>query len=245
MRYSPKFFHDGLPEWKRKKDPILSRVLYRPVSFVLSSLFCEIGWSANMVSYFSVAVALGACLSFVIGQPILGALLINLWLFLDCADGNIARCVKKEKYGDFADSSSSYICVGLMFVSIGYCSYFSGGGLIPAGDPLIILIGALAGSSDSLMRLCFQKYQNSSSKQGLDVSVSENPEEETGINKIRIKIDAYVSLGGFLPVAVLIAASLNCLDLVCIIWAVYYVCVFALSFIYLVKKTFDANREAS
>lgn len=243
MKYSPTFFRDGLPEWKRKKDPVLSRIFYRPLSFCLSSLFCEIGWTANMVSYFSVLIALTACVCFILGYGVIGAILINVWLLLDCSDGNIARCVKKEAYGDFADSMSSYVCVGLMFVCMGYCSCKSGGLIFSQGDYRIILIGAIAGSSDSLMRLLYQKFKNSSMLLGIDVNTSEDPEQESGINRIRMKIDAYISLGGFLPIVTLIAALFNALDVVVLVWSLYYALVFVASAIYLARKTVLENRE--
>ena len=244
MKYSPKFFKDGLPEWKRKKDPILSRIFYRPISFFFSSFFCEIGWGANAVSYCSAVIALIACGCFIAGLPIVGAILVNLWLILDCADGNIARCVAKEKYGDFADSMSSYICVGLMFPSMGYCAYQMGGLLIePNSAAWIMLVGALAGVSDSLMRLIYQKFLNSTYAQGVEVNRSEDPEQESGINRIRMKVDAYISLGGFLPIVTLLAAIFGFLDIVVIAWAVYYIATFIASSLYLVRKTFKANKE--
>ena len=242
MRYSPRFFKDGLPDWKRRKDPILSRLFYRPVSFYLSSLFCEIGWTANMVSYFSAVVAIVSCAFFIAGMPIIGAILINIWLLLDCADGNIARCVKNEPYGDFADLMSSYICVGLMFACIGYCVFHYGGLLLAPGNPLIVLVGALAGSSDSLMRLLYQKFKNSSMSQGLAVEDTEDPEQTSGINRIRMKVDAYVSLGGFLPAVLLAAAILNALDVVVIGWFAYYFLTFVATALFLVRKTVEANQ---
>lgn len=41
MKYSPKFFHDTMPEWKRKKDPLVARVFHRPISFLFSSFFVK------------------------------------------------------------------------------------------------------------------------------------------------------------------------------------------------------------
>lgn len=244
MKYTAKFFKDSLPDWKRKKDPILSKIFYRPVSFFFSAFFSNVGWTANMVSYLSACVALVACACFVLSQPVAGAILINLWLVLDCADGNIARSVRKERYGDFADSMSSYICVGLMFVCMGYCAYQLGGLLFEAGDPRVILIGALSGSSDSLMRLLFQKHLNSSFAQGLAVNRSEDPEKQRGINRIRMKVDAYVSLGGFLPLVVLLGSCFGFLDIVCCLWFAYYGLTFIASALYLVAKTFKANAVA-
>lgn len=243
MRYTSKYFRDNLPGWKKKKDPILSRVFYRPASFYFSALFSNIGWTANMVSYLSACVALVACVCFVFSHSIAGAVFINLWLVLDCADGNIARSVRKERYGDFADSMSSYICVGLMFACMGYAACQQGGLLFSAGDFRIILIGALAGSSDSLMRLLFQKYLNSSLAQGLVVNRDEDPEKQRGINRIRMKVDAYVSLGGFLPLAVLLGGCFGCLDIVCCLWCAYYGLTFFASTSYLVMKTFKVNRD--
>lgn len=244
MKYTAKFFSDNFPDWKRKKDNILCRFTYRPVSFLLSAVFSNIGLTANMVSYFSALVGLVACACFVLCQPIAGAILINLWVVLDCVDGNIARSVRKELYGDFADSMSSYICVGFMFACIGFASYQQGGVIFDAGDPRIILIGALAGSSDSLMRLLYQKHLNSTIAQGLDANRSEDPEEHQGINRIRMKVDEFISLGGILPLVVLLGACFGFLDVVCCIWCAYYVLTFIASASYLVAKTFKANSAA-
>jgi len=60
-KYTPKYFHDNMPEWKRVKDPFLSRIFYRPVSFLLASLCAKMGVGANAVSYWSAVVAIVAC----------------------------------------------------------------------------------------------------------------------------------------------------------------------------------------
>ena len=243
MKYSPKLFYDGLPEWKRRKDPILSRVFYRPFSFLLSAFFCEIGWTANAISYFSALVALTSCASFVFGYAIFGAVLLNVWLLLDCADGNIARCVKKEKFGDFADSMSSYICVGLLFACMGFYVCNTGGVLIPPGKPWIVLVGAMAGSSDSLMRLIYQKFQNSAHQQGLLVNQSEDPDQEHGINRLRMKVDQNISLGGILPIAVLCGVIFRFIDVVVCAWGFYYAASFLASTMFLVRKTVACNES--
>lgn len=196
-----------------------------------------------MVSYLSACVAIIACACFVLGAPITGAVLINAWLILDCADGNIARSVKKERYGDFADSMSSYICVGLVFCCIGFCAYRTGGVLFTSGSSWVILMGALAGSSDSLMRLIYQKFLNSTVAQGVEVNRSEDPEQQSGINRIRMKVDAYMSLGGVLPLAVLLASTFHFLDMVVMLWLAYYGLTFIASVLYLVHMTFQANVE--
>ena len=56
-----------------------------------------------------------------------------------------------------------------------------------------------------------------------------------------MKVDAYVSLGGFLPLAVLLASIFGFLDVVVVLWLTYYGLTFLASALYLVRKTFKAN----
>ena len=56
-----------------------------------------------------------------------------------------------------------------------------------------------------------------------------------------MKVDAYISLGGFLPLAVLLASVFGFLDVVVALWLCYYGVTFVASALYLVCKTFKAN----
>lgn len=133
------------------------------------------GISANTVSYFSAVVAVVASGLFLFNSfitHILGAFLIKVWLLLDCVDGNLARGVKKQPFGGFADGISSYLLVGLSCTTIGVATYFEGGLLVQTGNPWVILMSALASSSDSLMRLVYQKYKNTErdlAEEGLEI----------------------------------------------------------------------------
>ena len=122
MKYTAKYFKDNMPEWKRKKDAFVVQKFYRPLSFYGSSFAANHGISANTVSYFSVIVAIIGCILFLFdskGLCICGAVLFSVWSWLDCVDGNLARSVRKQPFGEFADSMSSYILVGLMGSAMG------------------------------------------------------------------------------------------------------------------------------
>ena len=244
MKYPPSFFRSGLPEWKRRKDPFLSKIIYRPLSFYASSIFCEIGWSANTVTIFSMFVAIAVFFLFLMKQPIAAAVLMNVWLLLDCADGNIARCVKREQYGDFVDGISGYICSSLAFVGIGYCVYWTGGIIVSGGNPEIILLGALAGTSEALSRLVYQRFLNTSYEQGQAANKTYNPEEASGLNKIRMKVDQAIAIGGVLPFAVFVCAIINALDLIVLVYSVYFALTFLAATVYFVRKTIVANKSA-
>lgn len=161
-KYTAKYFRDSMPEWKKAKDSIWARLIYRPVSFYLASIAANRHITANQVSYFSAVVALMASACFFIPfrvGPIIGAVLIICWVILDCVDGNLARSVKKQAFGEFADAMSSYLLLGTMGLAMGFAVYFQGGLLFKPGSVLIILIGAIASVSDTMMRLIYQKYR--------------------------------------------------------------------------------------
>lgn len=228
MRYTAKFFKEGMPEWKRKKDPILSRLFYRRVAFGVAAFAANIGIFANTVSYFSAIVGVAACLCFLPTNHvahILGAVLINFWLILDCTDGNLARSVKAQPFGEFADGISSYILVGLMSTMMGVAVYFEGGILVPTGCPWIILIGAIASSSDSLMRLIYQKYKNTEREmadKGIVKIENDVRMDHSQVGNFRVRVEAELGIGGLLPIAILLATIFKALDIIVVYCFLYY-----------------------
>lgn len=249
MKYTPKFFRDSMPEWKRKKDPILSRIFYRPAAFVTASVAANAGISANAVSYFSAIVAVVACCCYLPNiylLHIIGAILINIWLILDCTDGNLARSVKSQPFGEFADGISSYILVGLMCTMIGVAVYFEGGFFIAQGDPWIILIGALASSADSLMRLIYQKYKNTEREMADKGIVKIEKDVRTDHNQVgsfRVRVEAELGIGGLLPIAILLATIFKTLDLIVIYCFLYYGASCLLATVIYISKAIKAEKN--
>ena len=247
MKYTAKYFRDGTPAWKRKRDSTLTRFLYRPISFWCASVVANMGISANAVSYFSafVAVAAGGFFLFRSSMAhIIGSVLMIIWVILDCIDGNIARCVEKKPFGEFADSLSSYILVGLMGTTMGVAAYFQGGVLIEAGNPWIILIGALASSSDTMMRLVYQKYKNTERKladQGI-VKIEEDFRAD-GDQPFSIKtvIDREFGLG-IIPELALLASIFEFLDIVVIYCFCFYGSAFVVNLFIYVRKAIKQSK---
>lgn len=242
MRYTAKYFKDSMPEWKRKKDPILSRIFYRKASFYFAAICANLGIKANTVSYLSGLVGVIACLCFLCNihwVHILGAILINFWLILDCTDGNLARSVGSQPFGEFADGISSYVLVGLMCTMMGVAAYFEGGFLFLPHNPWIIFIGALASSSDSLMRLIYQKYKNTErdmADKGIVKIENDIRIDHRQVNSFRVRIEAELGVGGMLPIAILFAAIFRKLDLIVLYCLLYYGFSFLLAvFIYVNK----------
>lgn len=245
MRYNAKFFKETMPEWKRKKDPILSKIFYRRISFFFASFFANCGIGANTVSNISTFIGILACVCYAIPNyvfGIIGALLVNLWLILDCTDGNIARSVKAEPFGEFVDAVSSYLLVGLLFNALGVHAYYMGG-MFFQRNIIVLVIGAFAASFDSLMRLVYQKYIVVSREWGIEGKVKLDGSNAGKIDKIRFRVEQEFGMGGILPLAILLASVVRCLDVVLCVWCVYYGCVFVASTLYLLSKSMKAGRK--
>lgn len=242
MKYTASFFKHTMPEWKRKKDSLIARVFHRPISFYFSSFFAEIGLTPNQVSFISLIISIMSCGCFAFDKRIahiIGAILINVWSITDSADGNMARSIGGNPYGDFIDATSSYVMVGFLLPMLGWATYRNGGLFFQKGDGLIILIGAIAGISDTMSRLFFQKMKcNSYEQNGGEVIFPEDSvSEESSIKKIYNRIESEIGLGGWNMLAILICAFLNIFDIYVVFYAIYYGLMFLVSTVYLIKKT--------
>lgn len=246
--YSAKYFRDNMPEWKRKKDPILCRLFYRQLSFYTSSMCAKLGISANTISYISGWVAVLGCLLFLPDNKslhICGAIMFNVWLLMDCTDGNLARSYKRQPFGDFADALSSYMLVCLMSLFVGFAAYQDGGLIFNAGNPWIILIGAIGGLSDTLMRLMYQKYlanERAMVAKGVMPKEVDIRTDHKQVGNWRVRLELELGIAGFLPLMTVLAAIYNFLDLICIYCFCYYGASFLGAYIIYVGKAIKKAR---
>lgn len=247
--FSIKFFSNSMPDWKKKKDPILTRIFYRPLSFVFASFCARLGISANTVSFVSTAEAILAGVFFLFNDywcNIIGAILINVWILMDCIDGNLARAVKKQPFGEFADSSSSYVLVGIMGTCIGFAAYHQGGIFFEPGCEWLMLMGALGSNADSLMRLIYQKYKNVERKMA-DMGVleveHENRIDNAHVGSFKVRVENELGIGGFLPFASLVCAIYNALDIFVIYCFCYYGASFIVSTSILIRKAIKKSHQ--
>jgi len=144
---------------------------------------------------------------------------------MDCVDGNLARSVKSQPFGEFADGISSYILVGLMCITMGFSVYQTGGLFVDAGQAWIILIGAFASSSDTMMRLIYQKYKATAAEmveKGIIAPEIDKRTRHQDVRSLRIRIELELGIGGLLPSAILFACIFNALDVVVIYCFFYY-----------------------
>ena len=248
MQYSPKFFKDTMPEWKRKKDPIVARFIHRPISFVFSSIFVEMKMTPNQVSFISLIIAAISCICFAIQNLaviIIGYILLNLWSITDSADGNMARSLGGKPYGDFIDATSSYFLYGMMFLPLAYSATKMGYTVLPIDVSILILIGGLTGSFDTMTRLFFQKMKNNAyeirkeeMKKGIEQKEDITDRSQSKIGKLQARLDGEFTCGGTVHLILLLVCILTkTLDLYIIFYFMYSSLTFLASIVYLIKKT--------
>lgn len=228
MNYTANYFRENLPDWKKRKDPLICRCIYRPISFQWSSFCANHNITANAVSYFSALLAvIGAMLFLVDSYPfkVCGAVIINIWPILDCVDGNLARCVRKQPFGEFADAISSYILMAFLGTCMGFSVFQEGGVFVSKGCVSMILMGAFGSTGDTLMRLVYQKYKATARElidEGIIQGFEDKRTEHSQVESLSVKIDQALGIGGWLPLLILFSTLLRCIDVVVVYCFIYY-----------------------
>lgn len=248
-KYTAKYFRDNIPDWKWKKETVLGALFYRRVSFYTAAYLANRNVSANTVSYLSGLVGLVGCLLFLLPckiPHIIGAVLFNLWIIMDCTDGNLARSVKKQPFGEFADGLGSYILVAFMGSMIGVAAYFEGGLILKAGCPWLILLGALGSTSDTLMRLIYQKYKATEQKLasiGVLQLESDDRQDHSKDRGWKMRLETEFGIGGILPFLTLISSVFGWLDIIVFYIFIYYGMSCLAVYIIYVRKAITASKK--
>lgn len=238
-----------MPEWKRKKDFFLARWFFREPSYYVAALCANMGIRANTVSYFSALVAVCSAIFFLLPGytcHLIGAFIVALWNLLDCVDGNLARTIGKQPFGGFADAMSSYILSGVICTAIGVAIFDSGGVFVEKGCVWIIVVGAYASASDTLMRLIYQKYKNSEielAQKGVIEVAYDQRLDNAQTTSWRVRVESWLGIDALLNFVILFSAIFNCLDIVIFYCTIYFGGACLYSIINLIKKASKIAKE--
>lgn len=198
-----------------KTDAYWTQFVLRPLSFPLAWVFIQVGLPANYVTYLSIlSVIVGAGL-FIGGAyelAIIGAIAFNIFALLDCADGNIARVLGGSQYGEWVDALGGYIAYALVFLSVSIYVQQQYEEILLVGPEEIGIVGAIAVIANLLMRVQHQKFKSAEDTDN---------EEQDGIS-IQKRISQNVGITGFLMPLVLLATIIGYLDLVLLVYTLFY-----------------------
>ncbi len=97
----------------RVDDGFYSTFVVRRLSKPLTRIALRLGWSPNAITLLSFAIGLAAAASFAVGYRwalVLGAVLLQLSLVVDCVDGEVARATRRfSALGAWLDASTDRV----------------------------------------------------------------------------------------------------------------------------------------
>lgn len=207
--YTMKNIIDSLPKEKNKGDSFWIKYVARKISFLSTYAFINLGFTAWTVSIISVFVVMTGCVLLSINNDIsriLGVILVELWMILDCTDGNIARVTKTCSYtGEFVDALSGHYTSAFIYLATGVAAFHT---TTLVGDDyryVLLIVGAIASISNILTRLVHQKYIVTVFYCNENVLVKDVMPQNTGMGKkgfqfLRTRVDKELGLPGlFMP----------------------------------------------
>lgn len=206
MKYTYKEILESLPIKKNSNSSWWVKLLIRKLSFPFTYAFINLGFSPNSVSILSIFIALISFICFSIQKEwtlVMAIVCINLWLILDCVDGNIARCKKQKTiYGEFVDDIGGYYVVAFVYLAISVQAYYTGSFI--KNNIYIIIIGAISSISDILARLINKDYINFSTRRLDYILTDYTNESKKSLSYIRRRIGKEVGISGaFMPLTIL------------------------------------------
>ena len=114
----------------RVDDGFYSTFVVRRLSKPLTRIALRIGWSPNAITLLSFAIGLLAAASFAVGSRwalVLGALLLQLSLVVDCVDGEVARATRRfSALGAWLDASTDRVKEFLAYAGLAYGAFRGG-----------------------------------------------------------------------------------------------------------------------
>lgn len=204
----------GYTQKKRNSEKIDLWLYYfaRPLSWPLTWLCATLGLSATAVTFISIVAVIAGAICIVMGSytvTIVGILLFNLWIILDCVDGNIARYRQTfSPYGEFIDAVGGYFATTFLFSSLGYLSFRL------FNNPYYLIAGFWATISSLFSRLLYQKYKNVFT----DDSSVIKPRDNTSSFPMMVAQNIGAASGLVLPASV-IAVVFNYPHYIVLLWA--------------------------
>lgn len=114
----------------RVDDGFYSTFVVRRLSKPLTRFALRLGWTPNAITLISFAVGIGAAAAFAVGDRwalVLGALLLQLSLVIDCVDGEVARATRRfSALGAWLDASTDRVKEFLAYAGLAYGAFRSG-----------------------------------------------------------------------------------------------------------------------
>jgi hypothetical protein len=203
----------------------------RPASYYMAWPFLRLGVSATSVTILWLALAVGACIFLASGgyaNMVIGSVLLEIAIILDCVDGHIARFRGPKISGDVLDTWAGEILLVLSMLSIGIGLSNNNTGLLITSSvmntlhldkQMFLFVGmfaALASLSSWTIRVHWRTITMK-----LSVASLEPDHDLRGSKKILIA-DNLFHYSGALTMLMVVSSLLSVMDLMLIVIAAVY-----------------------
>lgn len=228
--YSFKEIVESLPKKKNSRSSLWVKLVVRKLSFFFTYLFVNLHITPWLASVISAVVALAGSVFFCFDAcwcRIVGLVLTQMWLVLDCVDGNIARVTKTCSYmGDFIDTLSGYVISACSMLGIGIAASYTSNLTLLQDSNVFIILGAIGSIGNVLARLIHQNYMVTLMKLEKKGKIINNPdndvEADKGIGYIRSRIDKEIGISGLYMPLLILMVLINRLDLLTIFYSLFF-----------------------
>jgi phosphatidylglycerophosphate synthase len=136
----------------------LGRLYGRKLSPYATWVFARLGWSPNAVTiaFIACGIAAGVVIAFGgLATAVVGALLIQMYLILDCSDGELARWSdRKSVSGVYLDGVGHYLAESALLVGLGFRAQSHltvAGGYVTAGLAAALLAMLVKAETDNVV----------------------------------------------------------------------------------------------
>lgn len=127
----------------RVDDGFYSTFVVRRLSKPLTRVALRLGWTPNAITLISFAVGIGAAAAFAVGDRwalVVGAVLLQLSLVIDCVDGEVARATRRfSALGAWLDASTDRVKEFLAYAGLAYGAYRFGADIWWVAVVLVVL----------------------------------------------------------------------------------------------------------
>ena len=227
---------NALPREMNQENSLWVRHVIRPISFYVAYGFKRVGFTPNGVTYLAIIVAFVAFILFLLRErasTIVGAVMVQIWMILDCVDGNLARTSeKKNPYGDFVDAMGGYTILGFVFVGLGMVAETEVSWInryVP--ENYFLLLGSIASVSTLTARLIFQKFVAVQ----YEFRISANPRSEKPGGILHF-LEKNLGISGLFMPAMLLAAVFNFVQVIVVFYAAYYLAILMFCYLRFILK---------
>lgn len=230
QHYSFSEIVQSLPKKKNGRSSLWVKTVIRKLSFVFTFLFVNMGITPWLASVISAIVAFSGAVLLGINSPtcrIIGVICIQMWLVLDCVDGNIARVTRTcSDLGDFIDTLSGYVVSACAMLSIGMAASYTTQCPILMNSNILIVLGAMGSIGNVLARLIHQNYMVTIFRLEKKGTQLKNPDDDVeadhGIGYLRSRIDKELGISGFFMPLLIVALIFSKLDVFTIVYSAFF-----------------------